>query len=596
MPQNGEADEGEELVEEAEGMKLHLSDANGKRSSTGAYCHPSSSHTTRYDTPLCPSIPHPRRFRRPPYTSTFLPRLPSASAQAPTPRAAGYKGVYNSSKSTKLPFRAEHKGKGLGTFATKVEAAVAYARALADEEASMGCFRERRSTPKQSSRATASAERPRSEASSSMEVDGAPASPARPMREKRSKPSRYDDLAREAEDAEGRAWRLIIDPKVESALYTNYEGTGYKGVVENGWFGARYEGKMKTHPYTMRAKGNVVRFKTAVEAAVAYARVQAGLPAKLQEDEEQQEEEEDDDDDEEEVEDEEAEEDGEEEDEEDEQSLTDRKLWEGAAAAGWQLKVHHQNHYTYIAPNGRRFSSKRAAESWSDGDGSEAGEAASGGEESPAPKPRRKRKRPSKAAEPEDPDGEEQVGLPSSETDSEARPISADLERARLAWPISCAHPSLPDLSQARYVDESEEEVEETEEGDEEEQKWPQLEEDYSIDISVRAHAGHVATDPHGRQTRGAYVPNKEFEACYDAIVFPSLLLHALHGDTTRLEAARRITNQWLKPDGKALPAPDAVRAEKARSPRVPHAPRVLAWHRRHASVRPPLLGRCATR
>ena len=355
-----------------------------------------------------------------------------------------------------------------------------------EEEASMACFRERRSTPKQSSRATASAERPRSEASSSMEVDGAPASPARPKREKRSKPSRYDDIAREAEDAEGRAWRLIIDPKVESALYTNYEGTGYKGVVENGWFGAGYEGKMKTHPYTMREKGNVIRFKTAVEAAVAYARVQAGLPAKLQEDEEQQQEdEEEEDDEEEEVEDEEAEEDGEEEDEEDEQSLTDCKLWEGAAAAGWQLKVHHQNHYTYIAPNDRRFSSKRAAESWSDGDGSEAGEAASGGEESPAPKPRRKRKRPSKAAEPEDPDGEEQVGLPSSETDSEARPISADLERARLAWPISCAHPSLPDLSQARYVDESEEEVEETEEGDEEEQKWPQLEEAYSIDISV---------------------------------------------------------------------------------------------------------------
>ena len=85
MPQNGEADEGEELVEEAEGMKLHLSDANGKRSSTGAYCHPSSSHTTRYDTPLCPSIPHPRRYRRPPYTSTFLPRLhPSAPTQTPT--------------------------------------------------------------------------------------------------------------------------------------------------------------------------------------------------------------------------------------------------------------------------------------------------------------------------------------------------------------------------------------------------------------------------------------------------------------------------------------------------------------------------------
>ena len=81
----------------------------------------------------------------------------------------------------------------------------------------------------------------------------------------------------------------------------------------------------------------------------------------------------------------------------------------------------------------------------------------------------------------------------------------------------------------------------------------------------MHTHAGHVATDPNGRQTRGAFVPNKEFEPCYDAVVFPALLLHKLHGDSTRVDACRRIANAWLKPGGQALPAPDAVQTEKVR-------------------------------
>ena len=40
----------------------------------------------------------------------------------------------------------------------------------------------------------------------------------------------------EASDGEGRAWRLVIDPRVAGALYNGYDGTGYKGVSERSWY------------------------------------------------------------------------------------------------------------------------------------------------------------------------------------------------------------------------------------------------------------------------------------------------------------------------------------------------------------------------
>ena len=43
--------------------------------------------------------------------------------------ATGYKGVYKQGKK----FRAEHKGKSLGTYSTAVEAAVAYAKRMAKD-------------------------------------------------------------------------------------------------------------------------------------------------------------------------------------------------------------------------------------------------------------------------------------------------------------------------------------------------------------------------------------------------------------------------------------------------------------------------------
>ena len=42
--------------------------------------------------------------------------------------------------------------------------------------------------------------------------------------------------------------------------------------------------------------------------------------------------------------------------------LVDMKLWQGAAEAGWSLKANAGNHYVYLSPCGRKFTSKRAAE------------------------------------------------------------------------------------------------------------------------------------------------------------------------------------------------------------------------------------------
>ena len=77
-------------------------------------------------------------------------------------------------------------------------------------------------------------------------------------------------------------------------------------MTEDGWFGAGYSGIKKTHPFLIKEGNRITRFKTLTEAAVGYARLQAGLPASLEVD--------DDDDDDEEEEEEEAEEEGEAED------------------------------------------------------------------------------------------------------------------------------------------------------------------------------------------------------------------------------------------------------------------------------------------
>ena len=93
----------------------------------------------------------------------------------------------------------------------------------------------------------------------------------------------YDHLPQESTDSEGRLWRLIPDPKAKGALYNGFVGTGYMGVYEKGWFGPDYVGIKRTHPFSIK-EGNRDRcFKTLTGAAVAYARVQAGLPASLEE-------------------------------------------------------------------------------------------------------------------------------------------------------------------------------------------------------------------------------------------------------------------------------------------------------------------------
>jgi len=42
-------------------------------------------------------------------------------------------------------------------------------------------------------------------------------------------------------------------------------------------------------------------------------------------------------------------------------SLIDEKLWDGAAALGWSLKAKGGGHYTYFAPDGVKYTSRRAA-------------------------------------------------------------------------------------------------------------------------------------------------------------------------------------------------------------------------------------------
>ena len=68
-------------------------------------------------------------------------------------------------------------------------------------------------------------------------------------------------------------WRLSLDPQ---ALKPFYEGTGYLGVVEDPWGSA-------SHRFGLRLPAgrppNRTRFVNAVQAAVGYARVMAGLPS-----------------------------------------------------------------------------------------------------------------------------------------------------------------------------------------------------------------------------------------------------------------------------------------------------------------------------
>ena len=90
-------------------------------------------------------------------------------------------------------------------------------------------------------------------------------------------------------------------------------------------------------------------------------------------------------------------------------SETDQKLWKGAAAAGWRMKVHGNHHYQYLAPDGRRFTSRRAA--------SEAAEAMpqqgkSRGASKAASKASRKRPADAAVAAIDEADGETQVRAP----------------------------------------------------------------------------------------------------------------------------------------------------------------------------------------
>ena len=205
---------------------------------------------------------------RAPSTHPYSPRLLATHLRSPC--RAGYLGVYESSVYERktggsaqdtLPFRAEVKGKALGTFATKVEAATAYARAVLPPPARLQqrppAPPEPRSAPARESRKTAPgpepavaprpkravspkrAALPSAEPSVEPRLQGHCQSPPRDEAEepaerggraKRAKLCRrYDNLPREGTDSEGHVWALIPDPRAEGAHYNGFDGTGYKG-------------------------------------------------------------------------------------------------------------------------------------------------------------------------------------------------------------------------------------------------------------------------------------------------------------------------------------------------------------------------------
>ena len=134
----------------------------------------------------------------------------------------------------------EVKGKYVGTFATKVEAATAYARAMLTPPARLQrqpAPLKSRSTPARVGRTiaprseSAVARRPKRAALSGAEPllqshnqspprDGAGEPAGRGGRATRAKRcTRYDNLPREGTDSEGRVWTLIPDPRAEGAHY-----------------------------------------------------------------------------------------------------------------------------------------------------------------------------------------------------------------------------------------------------------------------------------------------------------------------------------------------------------------------------------------
>ena len=107
----------------------------------------------------------------------------------------------------------------------------------------------------------------------------------------RARHSSISSVADTGTDSEGNTWNLEIDPK---SSQPGYEGTNFVGVYDDGFSRAGYNGVKFTHPFVVRMPGKTNksgcnslaiegRFETALEAAVAFARIKAGLPGKPEE-------------------------------------------------------------------------------------------------------------------------------------------------------------------------------------------------------------------------------------------------------------------------------------------------------------------------
>ena len=103
----------------------------------------------------------------------------------------------------------------------------------------------------------------------------------------RARHSSISSVADTGTDFEGNTWKLEIDPK---SSQSGYEGSSFVGVYDDCWDRPGYHGVKLTHPFVIRMPGNPYkiegRFETALEAAVAFARIKAGLPGKPWEEQE----------------------------------------------------------------------------------------------------------------------------------------------------------------------------------------------------------------------------------------------------------------------------------------------------------------------
>ncbi|EOD31694.1 hypothetical protein EMIHUDRAFT_468124 [Emiliania huxleyi CCMP1516] len=258
----------EAVVAEAEGLKLHLS-SSGSTGYRGVREQPSGRFEVRhmangrqvalgcFATAVEAAVAYARAV------GEYQPPPPTVATEAEGLRlhlssssATGYKGVSNRSGRFQAKQSVNGKKVSIGSFDTAVEAAVAYARAVGEAEAAGAGGPARAAAAAEAAEAAEGSEEG-AEAMEAMEAEAEAEPDATPGE---TAPAAAP-FAAEAVVAEAEGLKLHL---------SSSGSTGYRGVykVAPGRFVARH-----------KAEGRLAfigSFDTAVEAAVAYARAQAG--------------------------------------------------------------------------------------------------------------------------------------------------------------------------------------------------------------------------------------------------------------------------------------------------------------------------------